>query len=194
MSGMLYISRGKVTLENIIINNKTPDGKSCQFSNYPIEVTGRLATLTIADGTEIGPFPGNSCIIVSHDSTVNLNGGKILGDKQNTVEYGGGIYAEHATVNVNGGTISGHSATYGGGIFSSYSNIKINGGTISDNQSIRGSGIYAINDSNVSLKGGSIIHNKSGQGAGVYLSISKLFINGESCQITQNYSNNRTFS
>lgn len=136
MSGMLYISRGKVTLENIIINNKTPDGKSCQFSNYPIGVTGRLATLTIADGTEIGPFPGNSCIIVSYDSTVNLNGGKILGDKQNTVEYGGGI--------------------------------------------------YAINDSNVSLKGGSIIHNKSGQGAGVYLSISKLFINGESCQITQN--------
>ena len=51
MSGMLYISRGKVTLENIIINNKTPDGKSCQFSNYPIGVTGRLATLTIADGT-----------------------------------------------------------------------------------------------------------------------------------------------
>ena len=186
MSGMLHISRGKVTLENIIINNKTPDGKSCQFSNYPIGVTGRLATLTIADGTEIGPFPGNSCIIVSYDSTVNLNGGKILGDKQNTVEYGGGIYAEHATVNVNGGTISGHSATYGGGIFSSYSKININGGTISDNQSIRGSGIYAINDSNVSLKGGSIIHNKSGQGAGVYLSISKLFINGESCQITQN--------
>ena len=186
MSGMLYISRGKVTLENIIINNKTPDGKSCQFSNYPIEVTGRLATLTIADGTEIGPFPGKSCIIVSQRSTVNLNGGEILGDKQNTVEYGGGIYAEHATVNVNGGTISGHSATYGGGIFSSYSNININGGTISDNQSIRGSGIYAINDSNVSLKGGSIIHNKSGQGAGVYLSISKLFINGESCQITQN--------
>lgn len=186
MSGMLYISRGKVTLENIIINNKTPDGKSCQFSNYPIAVTGRLATLTIADGTEIGPFPGNSCIIVSYDSTVNLNGGKIQGDMQNTVEYGGGIYAEHATVNVNGGTISGHSATYGGGIFSSYSYININGGTISDNQSIRGSGIYAINDSNVSLKGGSIIHNKSGQGAGVYLSISKLFINGKSCQITQN--------
>lgn len=186
MSGMLHISRGKVTLENIIINNKTPDGKSCQFSNYPIGVTGRLATLTIADGTEIGPFPGNSCISVSYDSTVNLNGGKILGDKQNTVEYGGGIYAERATVNVNGGTISGHSATYGGGIFSSYSKININGGTISDNQSIRGSGIYAINDSNVSLKGGSIIHNKSGQGAGVYLSISKLFINGESCQITQN--------
>ena len=186
MSGMLHISRGKVTLENIIINNKTPDGKSCQFSNYPIGVTGRLATLTIADGTEIGPFPGNSCISVSYDSTVNLNGGKILGDKQNTVEYGGGIYAERATVNVNGGTISGHSATYGGGIFSSYSKININGGTISDNQSIRGSGIYAINDSNVSLKGGSIIHNKSGQGAGVYLSISKLFINGESCLITQN--------
>ena len=186
MSGMLYISRCKVTLDNIIINNKTPDGNSCQFSDCPIKVTG---TLTIKGGTEIGPFPGNSCINVSYNSTVNLNGGKILGDKQNTVEYGGGIYAEKSTVNVNGGTISGHSATYGGGIFSSNSNININGGTISDNQSIRGSGIYAINDSNVSLKGGSIIHNKSGQGAGVYLSISDLFMteeNGKSCQITQN--------
>lgn len=27
MSGMLYISSGKVTLDNIIINNKTPDGE-----------------------------------------------------------------------------------------------------------------------------------------------------------------------
>ena len=182
MSHMLYIW-GDVTLQNIIINNITPDGTPCQFSADPIEVAG---TLTIKDGTEIGPFPGKSCIYALLHSTVNLNGGEIQGDKQNTVKYGGGIYAEHATVNVNGGTISGHSATYGGGIFSSYSNININGGTISDNQSIRGSGIYAINDSNVSLKGGSIIHNKSGQGAGVYLSISKLFINGESCQITQN--------
>ena len=67
-------------------------------------------------------------LYVSYDSTVNLNGGKILGDKQNTVEYGGGIYAEHATVNVNGGTISGHSATYGGGIYAAYSSININGG------------------------------------------------------------------
>ena len=189
MSGMLYISRGKVTLENIIINNKTPDGKSCQFSNYPIEVTGRLATLTIADGTEIGPFPGNSCIIVSYDSTVNLNGGKILGDKQNTVKYGGGIRALDATVNVNGGTISGHSATYGGGIYAYNSNINISGGQIIGNQATKGGGIHATDHSTVSLKGGSISGNKSGQGAGVYLDMSNLFMkeeNGISCQITQN--------
>jgi len=189
MSGMLYISRGKVTLENIIINNKTPDGKSCQFSNYPIEVTGKLATLTIADGTEIGPFPGNSCIIVSYDSTVNLNGGKILGDKQNTVKYGGGIRALDATVNVNGGTISGHSATYGGGIYAYNSNINISGGQIIGNQATKGGGIHATDHSTVSLKGGSISGNKSGQGAGVYLDMSNLFMkeeNGISCQITQN--------
>lgn len=189
MSGMLYISRGKVTLENIIINNKTPDGKSCQFSNYPIEVTGRLATLTIADGTEIGPFPGNSCIIVSYDSTVNLNGGKILGDKQNTVKYGGGIRALDATVNVNGGTISGHSATYGGGIYANESTVNVNGGQIIGNQATKGGGIHATDHSTVSLKGGSISGNKSGQGAGVYLDMSNLFMkeeNGKSCQITQN--------
>ena len=187
MSGMLYIRRGDVTLEKIIINNITPDGTPCKFSNDPIRVTG---TLTIEDGTKIGPFPGKSCIIVSQRSTVNLNGGEILGDKQNTVKYGGGIYAYESTVNVNGGIISGHSATYGGGIYAdNHSSININGGQISENQSTYGGGICAIEYSNVWLKGGSIAGNKSGQGAGVYLDMSNLFMqeeNGKSCQITQN--------
>ena len=185
MSHMLYI-RGDVTLQNIIINNTTPDDKPCQFSVDPIEVAG---TLIIKDGTEIGPFPGKSCIYALPHSTVNLNGGEILGDKQNTVEYGGGIYAVESTVNVNGGIISGHSATYGGGIYAYNSSINISGGTISENQSTYGGGICAIEYSNVSLKGGSIAGNKSGQGSGVYLDMSNLFMqeeNGKSCQITQN--------
>lgn len=160
MSYMLYIL-GDVTLQNIIINNITPDGTPCQFSANPIEVAG---TLTIKDGTEIGPFPGKSCIYALLHSTVNLNGGEILGDKQNTVEYGGGIYAYESTVNVNGGIISENQSTYGGGI-------------------------CAIEYSNVSLKGGSIAGNKSGQGSGVYLDMSNLVMkeeNGKSCQITQN--------
>ena len=41
MSVMLYI-RGDVTLQNIIINNTTPDDKPCQFSADPIEVEGTL--------------------------------------------------------------------------------------------------------------------------------------------------------
>lgn len=185
MSHMLYIW-GDVTLQNIIINNITPDGTPCQFSANPIEVAG---TLTIEDGTKIGPFPGKSCIIVSQRSTVNLNGGEILGDKQNTVKYGGGIYAYESTVNVNGGIISGHSATYGGGIYAFNSSININGGQISENQSTYGGGICAIEYSKVSLKGGSIAGNKSGQGSGVYLDMSNLSMkeeNGKSCQITQN--------
>ena len=210
MSRMLYI-QGDVTLQNIIINNITPDDKPCQFSANPIEVAG---TLTIKDGTEIGPFPGKSCISVSQNSTVNLYGGKIQGDKQNTVEFGGGIYAHEATVNVNGGTISGHGATYGGGIYAYNSSINISGGTISENQSTYGGGIYAFKSSiNISggtisenqstyggginatehskvwLKGGRIAGNKSGRGSGVYLDMSNLFMieeNGKSCQITQN--------
>ena len=185
MSRMLYI-RGDVTLQNIIINNTTPDDKPCQFSVDPIEVAG---TLIIKDGTEIGPFPGKSCIYALPHSTVNLNGGEIQGDKQNIVERGGGIYAFNAIVNVNGGIISGHSATYGGGIYAYNSSININGGQISENQSTYGGGICAIEYSNVSLKGGSIAGNKSGQGSGVYLDMSNLFMqeeNGKSCQITQN--------
>ena len=160
MSHMLYI-RGDVTLQNIIINNITPDGTPCQFSADPIEVAG---TLIIKDGTEIGPFPGKSCIYALPHSTVNLNGGEILGDKQNTVEYGGGIYAYDSGININGGQISENQSTYGGGI-------------------------CAIEYSNVSLKGGSIAGNKSGQGSGVYLDMSNLVMkeeNGKSCQITQN--------
>ena len=185
MSRMLYI-QGDVTLQNIIINNITPDDKPCQFSANPIEVAG---TLTIKDGTEIGPFPGKSCISVSQNSTVNLYGGKIQGDKQNTVEFGGGIYAHEATVNVNGGTISGHGATYGGGIYAYNSSINISGGTISENQSTYGGGINATEHSKVWLKGGRIAGNKSGRGSGVYLDMSNLFMieeNGKSCQITQN--------
>ena len=106
MLGMLYIS-GDVTLNNIKIYNETPDGRSCQFSNDPIRVTG---TLTIGKGTRIESFLGKSCIYVSQ-GTLNLNGGKIQGDTQNTVKHGGGIYAKNATVNVYEGIISGHSAT-----------------------------------------------------------------------------------
>ena len=61
MLGMLYIS-GDVTLNNIKIYNETPDGRSCQFSNDPIRVTG---TLTIGKGTRIESFLGKSCIYVS---------------------------------------------------------------------------------------------------------------------------------
>lgn len=120
MSVMLYI-RGDVTLQNIIINNTTPDDKPCQFSADPIEVEG---TLTIEDGTEIGPFPGKSCIHVSPSSTVNLNGGKIQGDKQNTVERGGGIHAtEYSNVRLKGGSIAGNKSGQGSGVYLSMSNL-----------------------------------------------------------------------
>lgn len=121
MSGMLYIRRGDVTLEKIIINNITPDGTPCQFSYDPIRVTG---TLTIEDGTKIGPFPGKSCIIVSQRSTVNLNGGEILGDKQNTIKYGGGICAiEYSNVWLKGGSIAGNKSGQGSGVYLDMSNL-----------------------------------------------------------------------
>ena len=47
MSHMLYI-RGDVTLQNIIINNITPDGTPCQFSANPIEVVPGISSMTFA--------------------------------------------------------------------------------------------------------------------------------------------------
>ena len=170
MLGMLYIS-GDVTLNNIKIYNETPDGRSCQFSNDPIRVTG---TLTIGKGTRIESFLGKSCIYVSQ-GTLNLNGGKIQGDTQNTVKHGGGIYAKNATVNVYEGIISGHSATYGGGIYADNSSININGGQIIDSQATKGGGIYA-NGGNVYINGGRISGHRATYGSGIYLDQASIYI------------------
>ncbi|WP_373218549.1 Ig-like domain-containing protein [Blautia sp. Marseille-P2398] len=170
MLGMLYIS-GDVTLNNIKIYNETPDGRSCQFSNDPIRVTG---TLTIGKGTRIESFLGKSCIYVSQ-GTLNLNGGKIQGDTQNTVKHGGEIYAKNATVNVYEGIISGHSATYGGGIYADNSSININGGQIIDSQATKGGGIYA-NGGNVYINGGRISGHRATYGGGIYLDQASIYI------------------
>ena len=172
MLGMLYIS-GDVTLNNIKIYNETPDGMSCQFSNDPIRVTG---TLTIGKGTRIESFLGKSCIYVSQ-GTLNLNGGKIQGDTQNTVKHGGGIYAKNATVNVYEGIISGHSATYGGGIYADNSSININGGQIIDSQATKGGGIYA-NGGNVYINGGQINGHCATYGGGIYSDQASIYIKG----------------
>ena len=171
--GMLYIRRD-VTLNNIKIDDITPDGTHCKFSNNPIEVTG---TLTIKEGTKIGPFLGKSCIYVSQDSTLNLYDGTIQGDKQNTVEFGGGIYAHKAVVNVNGGTISGHGTKYGGGIYSNHSSIYINGGQIIGNQATKGGGIYA-NGGNVYINEGQISGHRATYGGGIYSDQARIYIKG----------------
>ena len=173
MLGMLYIS-GDVTLNNIKIYNETPDGRSCQFSNDPIRVTG---TLTIGKGTRIESFLGKSCIYVSQ-GTLNLNGGKIQGDTQNTVKHGGGIYANGGNVYINGGRISGHRATYGGGIYLDQASIYIKEGGINDNQATKGGAIYTegtkAGSCLLNIEGGTISDNCANEsGAGIFAICSK---------------------
>ena len=124
--------------------------------------------------SRIESFLGKSCIYVSQ-GTLNLNGGKIQGDTQNTVKHGGGIYAKNATVNVYEGIISGHSATYGGGIYADNSSININGGQIIDSQATKGGGIYA-NGGNVYINGGRISGHRATYGGGIYLDQASIYI------------------
>ena len=162
MLGMLYIS-GDVTLNNIKIYNETPDGRSCQFSNDPIRVTG---TLTIGKGTRIESFLGKSCIYVSQ-GTLNLNGGKIQGDTQNTVKHGGGIYAHNSSININGGQIIDSQATKGGGIYANGGNVYINGGRISGHRATYGGGIY-LDQASIYIKEGGINDNQATKGGAIY--------------------------
>ena len=162
MLGMLYIS-GDVTLNNIKIYNETPDGRSCQFSNDPIRVTG---TLTIGKGTRIESFLGKSCIYVSQ-GTLNLNGGKIQGDTQNTVKHGGGIYADNSSININGGQIIDSQATKGGGIYANGGNVYINGGRISGHRATYGGGIY-LDQASIYIKEGGINDNQATKGGAIY--------------------------
>ena len=192
---MLNVNVGKtVILKNVKINNSTPENltpenSSCTFSENPIQVSG---TLTIEDDTEIGPFPGKSCIDAKNDSIVNLTGGKIKGNGQDGVKNGGGIYADHATVNMSGGTICGQVATNGGGIYATnHATVKMSGGMIYENHAIYGGGIDVDDFSNVTLTGGTISNNISGQGAGVHLTRDSNIImregtNGQRCRIINN--------
>ena len=192
---MLNVNVGKtVILKNVKTNNSTPENltpenSSCTFSENPIQVYG---TLIIEGSTEIGPFPGKSCIDAKNGSTVNLTGGTIQGNGQDGVEKGGGIYADHATVDMSGGTICEQVATNGGGIYATnYATVNMSGGMIYGNHAIYGGGIDVDDGSNVTLTGGSISNNISGQGAGVYLTRAsnismKEGRNGQSCQIINN--------
>lgn len=190
---MLKVNADKnVTLKNVITNNLTPENSSCIFSENPIQVYGTLTIEeTIKDGTEIGPFPGKSCIDAKNGSTVHLTGGTIQGNGQDRVEKGGGICADNATVDMSGGTICGQVATYGGGIYADNATVNMSGGMIYGNHAIYGGGIDVDDRSNVTLTGGSISNNISGQGAGVYLTRAsnismKEGRNGQSCQIINN--------
>ena len=190
---MLKVSTGKtVILKNVKTNNLTPENSSCIFSENPIQVYGTLTIEeTIEDGTEIGPFPGKSCIDAKNGSTVHLIGGTIQGNGQDRVEEGGGIYADHATVKMSGGTIRNQVATHGGGIYATYSTVNMSGGMICGNNAIYGGGIDVDYGSNVTLTGGSISNNISGQGAGVYLTRAsnismKEGRNGQRCRIINN--------
>lgn len=191
---MLKVNAGsEVTLENVKINNSTPENSTsensnCIFSENPIQVSG---TLTIKDGTEIGPFPGKSCIDAKKGSTVNLTDGIIKGNGQDGVEKGGGIYADHATVNMSGGTISGQVANGGGGISVDFSTVILTGGSISNNKSGNGAGVYLTNQSKIIMKQDTngqscqIINNTSetdrsqykyGEGGGIFLGNSEAVI------------------
>lgn len=181
----------KVTLKNVIINNLTPENSSCNFFENPIQVYGTLTIEeTIEDGTEIGPFPGKSCIDAKNGSTVNLTGGTIQGNGRDRVEKGGGIYADHATVNMSGGTIRNQVATHGGGIYATYSTVNISGGTISKNYAEgTGGGIHTYsedtnNETNanpetvINMTGGTISGNYANTGGGISANKSKVILKG----------------
>lgn len=166
----------KVTLKNVKINNLTPENSSCIFSENPIQVYGILTIEeTIKDGTEIGPFPGKSCIDAENGSTVNLTGGTIQGNGQDKVEEGGGIYADHATVNMSGGKICNQIAESGGGIYAAYSIVNMSGGTISENT---GGGIQAYPETVINMTGGTICENYATSGGGISVQESKVFLKG----------------
>ena len=187
---MLKVNAGsEVTLENVKISSSAPEKLSCTFSENPIQVYG---TLTIKNRTEIGPFPGKSCIDAKSGSTVNLTGGRIQGNGKNGVKEGGGIYADNATVDMSGGVICGQVATNGGGIYATNNaTVNMSGGMIYENYAIYGGGIDVDGFSNVTLTGGTISNNISGQGAGVYLTrdsniIMRKGTNGQRCRIINN--------
>lgn len=108
-------------------------------------------------------------VTVGRNSTLNLTGGAICGNRHDLGPtgsgsgYGGGIVSA-GTVNMSGGRISGNIASHGGGVYADMGTFLFSSGIISDNfASNDGGGVYIDYIDSVEISGG-IIQNNSASG------------------------------
>lgn len=129
----------------------------------------------LTSGVDVANATGGGAIFIRANSTLNLYGGKITGNK--SVTAGGGILlADSATFNMYGGEISNNGAKDegkfidGAGIYAmANSTVRIAGGKIADNAGQNGGGIYAGANSTLTIAGGTISGNHANaQGGGIY--------------------------
>lgn len=151
---------------------------------------GDGGAVNIASGTTVtftgGNIAGNTAGSgggVYNNGTLNLEGGKIVGNKGSY--YGGGVCSARGTVNMSGGDISynttdsGNDSSQGGGVYSG-STFNMTGGTISHNHvNGTGGGVYFAWGSTGSITDGTITHNTaSASAAGVYCNTIQFTLSG----------------
>jgi hypothetical protein len=156
----------------------TGDGTISLSSNGSLIRTAANQNFII-DGPTLQGRNGNttSLVYIAGNSAVELQTGKISGNRHNNAD-GGGVYIDHGNFTMSGGEISGNtigSNGDGGGVYSNYGNFTMSGGEISLNDApTYGGGVY-INNGNFTMSGGAIyggdspLGNTSNYGSAAYI-------------------------
>jgi len=100
--------------------------------------TVTLNSCTVSGNTAVGGSGGG--IYAYNSATVTLNNSTI--SRNAAINYGGGIYAEFATIMLNSCTISGNSASNGGGIYAGLAMVTLKSSLISGNTATSGNEVY----------------------------------------------------
>lgn len=202
-SGMINITGGSVTLENITLDGGGDggvSGRALYISSPPENVN-----LVINEGTVIRNFVnaagyGSALYASTYGANVDIkmNGGKIISNKARNY---GNLYlnsdngVDGCIFTFNGGEISNNqitleTASYGGGAFYvRTATLNVNGGSITNNSAgthaeARGGGIYNTSYGKIVLSGGEISGNTATMGSGIFHSarqdsVSVLCIGGD---------------
>lgn len=160
--GTIKLGKGVTITDNTAKNGGGVYTKSVENKGGKVAINN--STITKNKATSNG---GGIC--AEDNSTVTIDGGKVIGNTT-TSGNGGGIYAVNSTVTATGSDISDNDAGKynGGGIGAQNSTLTLKTNTFYRNKSKSGGAIW-MNASDATLTGNTIDHNAvTGIGGGIY--------------------------
>lgn len=143
------------------------------FTGSMVNVKGSNAELSLSDmiidGMGDKTTAADAMVKVNGGSRLVIADGAVLTNNKSRTYYGGGVFADHATVEMTGGEISGNYGKNGGGVGLRGASMTVSGGTIKDNTAeVTGGGVGVFEDSSLEMSdSGVITGNEARYGGGI---------------------------
>lgn len=182
--GGIYVERGNVTLDSLIISDNfasegggisSSGGKLTILNSQIINNIAGSSTTASGGGIDVSNFSAAAQVVIVNSTIVNNTASSVSGGNA----IGGGIASSASSLLIESSTISGNSSSSGvstgsaGGIFiygsggSISETIAIRNSTISGNSAVfAGGGIYVTNAAEVTLTNNTVVSNTATYFAG----------------------------